>query len=490
MTQSLTHQGQMPSGLVTPDIVVASVDVATLLGAKPILGSDGSPIRGRLIIPEYQRPYRWQVKHLQRLLRDLSEYFSPSADAVSATHDFYLGSIILHQSRPPRMRSDILSIIDGQQRLVSLALLAFVLNQRDLARGIELTSPESQACALHNLRWLEQQPLPAVDFAKVNITLVVTRSEDDAYRFFETQNTGGVRLDGPAILKAYHLRGVPQQEQDNQARRWEAWGSLDGTVDALMKARHWQRLKWRSLASHRQLQRIREEIVAELAERTGQGQDIAYRTARVCHREQGQCLQIDSGYAMRQPLNAGTNVIHYVDYFHSLRRALLVRRDEPGLAPFHEFYDNLVVQANGSEFLRKLFDCAVLLYVSQFGRGGLLETAYWLFRVIFSPRLTNEKAVRESTAQSFAEHNPVLDWIVSSYTHAELIETLQDFSYVASRRLDANSVKYRFVCAVQTYFSMSPLAAGEALPSDFDSELKQAIRRKLHNNAVSPAGGK
>lgn len=489
MPQALKDELQtLLSGLVTPDIVVASISVAALLGGELIRGSDDHYIVGRLTIPEYQRPYRWQIKHLQRLLTDLTEYFSPPADATPPEHDFYLGSIIVHQSRPPRMRTDVLNIIDGQQRLITLALLAHVLKQRDLAKGIELSSPESQARALHNLRWLEQQSLPAVDFSRVNITLVVTRSEDDAYHFFETQNTGGVRLDGPAILKAHHLRGVPRQAQDKQARRWEAWGKLDDTMDALMKARHWQRLKWRRLTSHRQPLQMREEIVAELAERTGQGQDVAYRTARVSHFVQGQALQVDSGYAMRQPLNAGTNAIHYFDYFHELRRVVLIRRDDDSIVQFHQFYDELVVKANGSEFLRKLFDCAVLLYVSQFGRQGLLEAGCWLFRVIFSPRLSNEKAVRESTAQSFAEHNPVLDWIAFSYTHDELIETLQKFSYVTAERLDVNSVKYRFLRSVQVYFSMGLSEPGDALQADFDVQLRQAISRMLLERSSNQAG--
>lgn len=488
MTQSLNSEVQTLSCLVTPDIVVASTSAAALLGGESILGSDGCPISGRLTIPEYQRSYRWGIKHLQRLLSDLTEYFAPPDDARSPEHDFYLGSVIIHQFRPARMRTDVLNIIDGQQRLITLALLAHVLEQRDLAKGMELRSPESQTRALHNLRWLEQQQLPAVDFSRVNLTLVITRNEDDAYRFFETQNTGGVRLDGPAILKAHHLRGVPQHEQDKQARRWEAWGSLDETVDVLMKARYWQQLRWRSLSSYRQPLQTREEIVTELAERTGQGRNIAYRMARVVHVEQGQHVQVDSGYAMRQPLNVGANAIHYFDYFQELRRAVLVRRDDPELAPFHQFYDDLVVQANGSEFLRKLFDCAVLLYVSQLGRQSLLEAACWLFRAIFSPRLSNEKAVRESTAQSFAEHNPVLDWIAHSYTHAELIETLQGFSYSIAVRLDANSVKYRFVRAVQAYFSMSLSASGEVLQPDFDAELKQAICRKLQKSSFNQVG--
>ena len=79
----------------------------------------------------------------------------------------------------------------------------------------------------------------------------------------------------------------------------------------------------------------------------------------------------------------------------------------------------------------------------------------------------------------------MLDWIAHSYTHAELIETLQGFSYPIAERLDANSVKYRFVRTVQAYFSMSLSASGEALRADFDTELKQAICRTLQKISFS-----
>lgn len=468
------------SGVVTPDIVVSSTSVARLLGGESIVGSDGSLIEGRLNIPEYQRPYRWQVKHLQRLLDDLTDYFSTSSEAISAQHDFYLGSVIVHQSRDVSRRKSKLNIIDGQQRLISMALLAHLLGERALANGISLVSPESQTRAQLNLQWLKQQSLSKVDFSRVNVTLVVTPHEDDAYRFFETQNTGGVRLNGAAILKAHHLRMVSQVDQDKHARRWEAWGDLGGTIDTVMKARHWQTLKWRVLSSHRQPTQTREEIVTELAERTGRGTDVAYRTAKVIHSIEDESHQaIARGYAMRQPLNAGTNVINYFDYFHRLRRNVLHSRNDDSLASFHQFYDELVVKANGSEFLLKLFDCAVVLYISQFGRQQLLEAAYWLFRIVFAPRLINDKAVRESTAQSFVQKYPVLDWIASSFTHEELVETLKRFECPISYRLDENSVKYRFVRTVQTYFSMPGTKPGEALQETYDNEFKRAITRML-----------
>ena len=73
MTQPLMDGVQaLLSSLVTSDIVVASTSVAALLNGESIRGSDDGLIEGRLTVPEYQRPYRWQIKHLQRLLNDLT----------------------------------------------------------------------------------------------------------------------------------------------------------------------------------------------------------------------------------------------------------------------------------------------------------------------------------------------------------------------------------------------------------------------------------
>ncbi|GJN55057.1 hypothetical protein CF344_17775 [Pseudomonas aeruginosa] len=464
----------------SPDIVVASTSLAALLGGEPILGSNDQLISGRLNIPEYQRPYRWQTKHLKRLLDDLTEFFSPAANVALPQHDFYLGSIIVHQTREQGRRKEVLNIIDGQQRLISMALLAYLLDERALANSVSLVAPETQKRAHLNLKWLEQQQLPEVDFTRVNVTLVVTRLEDDAYRFFETQNTGGVRLGGADIIKAHHLRAVPQEDQDDHARRWEAWGDLSDLIDAVMKARHWQTLNWRGLSGQDQPVQAREEVVTELAERTGRGIDLAYRTVIISPTRSGQTLHMAScGYTMRQPLNAGVNAIHYLEYFQNLRERLLVTRREKGLAPFYDFYDDLVVKANGSKFLRKLFDCAVLLYASKFGYRQLPEAGPWLFQVVFAPRVINEKAVREDTAQSFVRTTPLLDWIAGSFTHDQLIETLKGFSYRVSNRVDNNSVKYRFVRAVQTYFSIPSIQPGEQLSDDYDTQLKQAITLKL-----------
>ena len=195
-----------------------------------------------------------------------------------------------------------------------------------------------------------------------------------------------------------------------------------------------------------------------------------------------------SGYAMRQPLNAGINTIRYLQYFHALRQELMVAQDNPALHGFYGLYNKLTVQARASVFLHKLFDSAVLLYASQFGNGRLVEASLWLFRVISSPRLSNEKMVRESTVQKFSRETMVLDRIAGSHSHEELMQYLQRFSYqVDASHLERNGVKSRFVRSVGEQLGMPPLPdEPQDMAQAYDKALQAAIRRV---SAAHVAGG-
>lgn len=477
--------------IATANIVVASCSLADLFSGGAVQASDDSWVNGKLHLPEYQRPYRWTERELGRLVEDLQQFFGSELP----DHDFYLGSIILHQTNSSDAASvQQLNIIDGQQRLTSMALLAHCLAAQGVVLPVphmEFRAPESQNRIRANLQWLTgQKNLPKINFEHINITLVVTRSEDDAYRFFETQNTGGVRLNGPDIIKAHHLRAIERPRQNDYARLWEEMGALEPLVDIVMKARHWQILEFRELASHRQPSLVRTEVVTELAENIiDQPEDLAYRLVQFVHNASGWSQNLAAGgYAMRQPLNAGVNTIHYLQYFHSLRQKLLVETNELGLEAFHKTYKSLVVEASGSAYLQKLYDSAILLYASQFGYKRLFEASLWLFRVVYSPRLINEKTVRESSVQSFVKKTPLLDWIAFSHDHTQLMGYLRGFTYVVdSSNLSTNgkSIKTRFVDYVAKTLQMALPEEMEAKAAKYDSQLVDAILRCIESNAVT-----
>src|SRR5690554_1887890 len=95
-------------------IIVCSCTVGELFsGCIPIEESE-SGLTGSLAIPEYQRPYVWGERQMEKLCCDLSEFYN-KYDTGSPL--YYLGSIIIHQD------GEKLNIIDGQQRITSLLLL-------------------------------------------------------------------------------------------------------------------------------------------------------------------------------------------------------------------------------------------------------------------------------------------------------------------------------------------------------------------------------
>ena len=82
-------------------------------------------------IPEYQRQYNWKEEHLRRLLADCLNGFHRLSTSTDPEYTF-LGSIILatDNQNEPTFDGASLIVVDGQQRLTSLILMACALFQR------------------------------------------------------------------------------------------------------------------------------------------------------------------------------------------------------------------------------------------------------------------------------------------------------------------------------------------------------------------------
>lgn len=100
-----------------------------------------------LDIPQYQRAYSWDSKHVTDLLSDIdSLYDSLSPDAVSGSDNFhYLGTIVLREQDEVSAGDsnfDRYDIIDGQQRLLTISLLISSINQN--LKRLEKELPEDE----------------------------------------------------------------------------------------------------------------------------------------------------------------------------------------------------------------------------------------------------------------------------------------------------------------------------------------------------------
>lgn len=474
-------------------IHVASCTLQELfLGNIPLAEGKGS-VHGTLAIPEYQRPYVWREKQLNRLLKDLVEY---KRNAQANNPLYYLGSIIIHQD------GEQLKIIDGQQRITTLLILQSVVRPGRLA-PVVYRSPVSIQSIRHNHRYLQAvfdrkiadfqgiSKEDIVDFSQINVTLVITDSEDLAYTFFETQNTGGVRLSGSDIAKAHHLRAIPSKKMvAHQAKTWERSSpeKVESCIKNLIKIRYWKNRSWVPFPFYRNERSIKEVIIEEFTEGTlHQNQDIAFYYS-VLKKENGRAYQVNqSPYRqVRQPLYDGNNFMDYVHEYVELHQILFERKDHPRVSDaFYEFRADLLHGEDGTLFLKELTEIALVTYVSRFGFERLLEFALWVYRYVYSLRVSTMRNVREDSIFKFVYDYALIDTILEAYTIDELIVHLKKYRYLFSaENLEDHQSKGKHLLRVKTYFGnygIEQFTSASQMQRDnlFDKVLITAIQERL-----------
>lgn len=225
----------------------------------------------KYIIDFFQREYKWRKRQIEQLLEDLTEKFLENFDEAHERKDvknyerYYLGPIVLS------LKKDGRSVIDGQQRLTSITLLLIYLNnlQRDRDKKVDVNSlifsesydeksfnlqiEERKECmealysnneydpfndgeSVKNIveRYKEiQELLPDnlngkalpyfIDWLRDNVIFVeiITYSDQDAYKIFETMNDRGLNLTSTEMLKAYVLSNI--KEADDKYKLNDLW---------------------------------------------------------------------------------------------------------------------------------------------------------------------------------------------------------------------------------------------------------------------------
>lgn len=176
-----------------------------------------------LNIPDYQRPYVWELKQTKMLLKDIENSKSGAL----------LGSIILHEIK--RDDKTIYEVIDGQQRLttIKLILIASLNNHNNLKETLETYNNYlknvsffhkiSQDNIKNNYEYIKNylsNEDKAKDFLKklenTQFIIVATTNADDAFIFFDNTNSKGKKLENYDLIKAFHLQSMQERHKDLQ----------------------------------------------------------------------------------------------------------------------------------------------------------------------------------------------------------------------------------------------------------------------------------
>ena len=189
---------------------------------------------------------------------------------------------------------------------------------------------------------------------------------------------------------------------------------------------------------------------------------------------------------LKQPLANGNNTLDYINDYISLQNLLFGNVNDHRIDDdFYDFRDKVVHGENGTLFLKELFEMGMIAYVSRFGFYQLFEASLWLYRMIYSIRVSMGRNVREDSIFKFVYDNQFIDNILEVYTTAELFNYLKRFSYsLSTDYLENNSVKGKHIQTLQSYFDkIENVELYKAQPKLFDKHLMSSINNKIKPNA-------
>ncbi len=197
-------------------------------------------LKWSLVIPEYQRPYSWQEKNIRDFLVDISLW---QQDERKKEIPYHLGTIILKEQE-----DGCYDVIDGQQRLTTLAIIA---NNNDdkaiplLASVKKYTDSEIQTI-LRARNYISNSKTD-IKFDQIKLSIVILgedQPEDLAYTFFSNSNSTGKRLSDYDLLKTHHLRYIKTDEDAEKFSK--SWHDLEKSdmQDEVLQCMLFRLRKW------------------------------------------------------------------------------------------------------------------------------------------------------------------------------------------------------------------------------------------------------
>ncbi len=207
-----------------------------------------------LMIPEYQRPYRWTTKSSSILLSDIYEAFNTNIP------EYRIGSVVLHK------HDGKYDVVDGQQRLTTLSIIFYVLKEGNFLSDMDKNrkpsllrqeySANSNVAIVQNYEVVKSKIKNIADngyiqrFTKYllnNCTFVniVTDCQQEAFQFFDSQNSRGKALAPHDLLKSYHLREMNDEPETYKIELINKWENTDqSSLENLFSENLYPLVRW------------------------------------------------------------------------------------------------------------------------------------------------------------------------------------------------------------------------------------------------------
>jgi len=362
-----------------------------LLGSTISKNAEGKPLSSiNLVIPPYQRPYKWTTKNVVQLLDDIIEAKNQNKET------YRVGTLILHYDTA----KGAYNIVDGQQRTITFSLLLLALNENE-GKNIPflnqcLTDEMHNARNIpNNYRTLERrihtiadsrERNELYDYIKNNCELIVVITEDisEAFQFFDSQNARGKKLYPHDLLKAYHLREMNHLDTTQTEKVVKSWEDLDQKKLALLFSDYLYRVKeW---IKGNRAEELNEHNIQKFKgiNRSGNYPYAQFFKGAFAYADMvnQSAMPFVSGMTNLVPFQIDTPIIAGKSFFDYAKHYFEILKDIQNNSKYEGYFinDNDIVKTLdlrhykngvGNGITRLLFDTAVLLYVDRFCPTGL-----------------------------------------------------------------------------------------------------------------------
>lgn len=421
-----------------------------------------------LRIPSYQRPYKWTQHNLHALLDDIRTHRDKSA--------YRLGSIVFH--RHTEDGNDVLDIVDGQQRTLTLILLLKALlveqlprselKREDVKTALQgLSAPVDAFIArqtfssnisyqnLHQNFLAARRAVDRPDFTEELIDFLLHRCQlvtfvlsdiSEAFQFFDSQNARGRDLEPHDLLKAFHLREFAEVESHLKAQSVSHWESLDSEALAklfanyLFRIRRWAQGKRAQFFSKAQVS-VFKGVNLEQIGLYPYVQPLSIAHHFVDDYNQQYQRRIDH-QQMRFPFHLDQMIINgrrffemVTHYQQKIDQIVNDEWDEHSNTAFHLLGTGLDSSAQtilhtlntysaknrtGDKYIRTLFDCALIYYIDKFGTHHISQAIEKLFVWAYRCRLRMQ-VVQLATMDNYALEQNVFEQIKQAVKPSDVL---------------------------------------------------------------------
>ena len=398
-------------------------------------------VRRHLTIPNYQRIYCWEERHVKCLLDDVFEHIASAGDTP-----YRLGTLILHA------HDGHYDIIDGQQRLITLALLLSALGIKTSLLREKLTSKQSKAYVAYNKPLIPQyvdrripQASKRIEQAESllqriewSVLILQNTSIDLAYTFFSHQNSRGVALSDYDLLKAHHLRYIPLGNEGQAQHVTEVWNQMIEEGRKENQETHPDYVRTLDTYIYRLRKWMRK---AECDDRTGNYRiKQAYEAAALID----EIPPFGERFHFNEPIQGGAHFFGYVERHRHQYHAFCQTEEYSSL--------HTTMQGGSFQWYRDAIESVLFAYFLKFGTDYLSEALMLIMRIVLQHRYEHARAIKASIVRHVGASELVLGIAQATsptFFLAEARDRMQELIYpnrkdmtpiMRSMRSKANSI--------------------------------------------------